>query len=566
MIRLRRTGNWPSSLSSLTACLLACTGSLHAPSPGHPVAQAAATGGEAIVADASSGTGGSAGLAPARDALDVTEALPLAQSPTEAYPPDAQIYLLGLVRSGRPLFVRRIQPGGAACVPVELRPSLPDGSAGELVLGDEKGRYLVRDGNLRLRGTGASRALAFDETWPVHGTTRDGVLLSGALFSTSKEACEADSTHRPLALLDGRRGGWAPGTRERSADTGNMPWVLNGRGMIPSSYFRLAGAYFSNGIRYPFELFAPLAKAWITGPLAGGSGQPRIVDYRLDSGHLRLGDVVLDHEPILLDDPPADAEPALVETGAHDFVRDFLAEKRTLHVPLWREGGVECAPVDMSKLRGTFTVPTYSGGTRNLEYVKEDQGIAVWHATFHQGLPGGGIGGTIAVCDHQPDYFSIHGRDADSYHVSGSRWFFDGAECERQRKHVLPSLVHVVNVESDACGRADARLVARPSGELRAGKYYVRPRGRRSCVSIEVVGHEGAWPQSWDVRVRDGSSGSGLESFTYEDVARGRFLWRTSPDSLDGELLEMKPFKHGVQVGNTRWYRDKASCTRAAQH
>jgi hypothetical protein len=65
------------------------------------------------------------------------------------------------------------------------------------------------------------------------------------------------------------------------------------------------------------------------------------------------------------------------------------------------------------------------------------------------------------------------------------------------------------------------------------------------------------------VRVSDSLRGSGLKSFTYEDVAHGRFLWRSTADSLDGELLEMKPFKHGVQVGKARWYRDKPSCENA---
>jgi hypothetical protein len=562
MTRPRPTTNWPGFLSSPTLCLLACTGSLPAPSPGHPVSQTAGEGGKSTIIDAA-GTGGQSGVAPAKDASFAPEALP-PTSRAEAYPPDAQIYLLELIRRGQPLFVRRIQPSGVACVAVELRPSLPDGSAGELVLGDEKGKYTARDGKLRIRGAGASRALTFDETWPVHGTAREGVLIAGALFSTSKERCGADLTHRPFALLDGRYGGQALGLRERSAGTGNMPWVWNGRGMIPLSYFRLAGAYFSNGTRYPFELFPPLAKAWITGPLAGGSGQPRLVDYRRDSGHLRFGNVVLDHEPTLLDDPPADAKPAFVETGAHDFARDFLAEKRTLYVPLLREGGVACAAVDMSKLRGEFAVPTYSGGTRNLEYVKQDQDIAIWPGRFEQEVFAGGRRVVAQTnCESQPSHLFVHGLDADSYHLSGSRWFFDGAECDRQRKHVLPSLVDPASVDGSGCAPDDTRLVARPSAELKPGKHYLRPSGKESCVPIEVVGHEGAWPQSWYVRMRNASPGSGPEGFTYEDVARGRFLWRSSPDSLDGELLEIKPFKHGVQVGNTRWYRDKSSCENA---
>ena len=514
-------------------------------------------GGKTIVADAS-GFGATPGSSPAKDASSVIEAPPLADSPTEAYPPDAQMYLLELIRRRQPLFVRRIQPSGAACVAVELHPSRPDGSAGEILFGDENAKYTVRDGYLRISGVGASRALMFGETWSLNGTAREGVLIVGSLFSTSKEGCEADSVHRPLALLGGRCGGWVPGTWERSPEAGDMIWVLNRRGMIPLSYCRVAGAYFSNGTRHPFELFSPLGKAWITGPLAGGSGQPRIVDYRLDSGRLKLGDVVLGREPILQEDPPGDAEPALVETGAHDFARDFLGERRTLHVPLLREGGVECAAIDMSHLRGEFAVPTYSGNTRNLEYVKQDHGIAIWHARFVQSSTDDELNprATSAVCDGQPDYFSVHGRDADTYHVSGSRWFFDGAECERRRKHVLPSLVHVVNVEDDACGQADARLIARPSAELKPGKYYIRPRGKKSCVPISAdYGY---------VRVPDGSRGLGFGSFAYEDVARGRFLWRSSPDSLDGELLEMKPIKHGLQVGNTRWYRDKASCENAS--
>ncbi len=79
-------------------------------------------------------------------------------------------------------------------------------------------------------------------------------------------------------------------------------------------------------------------------------------------------------------------------------------------------------------------------------------------------------------------------------------------------------------------------------------------------MPIEVLGRERQWPQSGYVRMPGGLNRLAPETFTYEVIAHGRFLWRGSPDSLDGELLEMKPFKHGVQVGNTRWYRDKSSC------
>ena len=542
------------------AGLLACSGSLHAPAPGHPVAQAAGEGGKPIVVDAS-GAGGNPASVSASDASQVTEALPLATPLAEAYPPDAQTYLLELARKGQTLFVRLLQRGGAACVAVELRPSLPDGTAGEFVLGGQQGDYVVHQGYLRVSRARPRRDFFHGETWPVHGTARDGVLLSGTLFSTSKEACEADLTQRPLALRDNRCGPVPELSKKSRTDADDMPWVFNGRGMFRPC--RQAGAYFLNGTRYPIELFPPLAQAWITGPLAGGAGQPRVVDFRFESGHMKLGDVVLDHAPVVLSYPPADAEPALVETGVHDFAHDFLAEKRTLHVPLLRQGGVECAAVELSKLHGKFTVPTYSGRRRKLEYVKDDIGITVWHARFFQGPGGGRLGGTIAMCDQFPTYLSVHGRDADSYHVSGSRWFFDCAECERQRMRVLPSLVHVVNLQDDACGRKDARLVARPSVKLQTGTYYVRPRGANSCVPIEVTAPKRPLLESGRVRVPDASRVPGLESFTYDDVARGRYLWRSSADSLDGELLEMKPSEHGVQIGDTRWYRDKSSCEKA---
>jgi hypothetical protein len=221
---------------------------------------------------------------------------------------------------------------------------------------------------------------------------------------------------------------------------------------------------------------------------------------------------------------------------------------------------VECAAVDLSKLHGSFTVPTYSGNRRKLEYTKDDFNIAVWHARSFQGFLDGRLGGRAAVCDRFPSHLSAHGRDADSYHVGGSRWFLDEAECERQRAHVLPALVQVVNLEDDGCGRADARLVARPHAELKPGTYFVRPEEGRSCAPVEVVGRERQWPESGYVRMPESPHGSMLKSFTYEIIARGRFLWRSSPDSLDGELLEMKPLKHGVQVGNARWYRNKSSC------
>ena len=136
----------------------------------------------------------------------------------------------------------------------------------------------------------------------------------------------------------------------------------------------------------------------------------------------------------------------------------------------------------MSHLRGEFAVPTYSGNTRNLEYVKQDHGIAIWHARFVQSSTDDELNprATSAVCDGQPDYFSVHGRDADTYHVSGSRWFFDGAECERRRKHVLPSLVHVVNVEDDDEGREhgahDAQHEGHAAGHaLRLPKTLIFP-------------------------------------------------------------------------------------------
>jgi hypothetical protein len=53
-----------------------------------------------------------------------------------------------------------------------------------------------------------------------------------------------------------------------------------------------------------------------------------------------------------------------------------------------------------------------------------------------------------------------------------------------------------------------------------------------------------------------------VQGFSFSEVAAGRYLWRSSADPLAGELVEMKPFKHGAQIGETRWYRDEASCRR----
>ena len=51
----------------------------------------------------------------------------------------------------------------------------------------------------------------------------------------------------------------------------------------------------------------------------------------------------------------------MVETGAHDFARDFLAEKRTLYIPLlhyqWDRDPTWCAAVDLSKLHGKVILP-----------------------------------------------------------------------------------------------------------------------------------------------------------------------------------------------------------------
>jgi len=520
--------------------LLACTVSLPAPSHGDPLANVAPA---------------PHAVAAVPDAGRQLRAAPEDSIVTQADPLDAQTYLLELARSGRTLYVHYAR--STSCTAVELHPSTPDGSAGEILLGHRKGSYTVRQGHVVV-SRGGGKDFLLDEGWRLHGAAHNGVLISGALFSTSAGACEADRSHRPLAFREDRCGSAPELNPKPSAEADDIPWVFNHKGML--SPCDEAGAYFSNGVRYPFELFVPLGQAWITGPLAGGSGQPRLVEYRVESGHLRLGDRVLERMPVVLSSPPSNAEPALVETGAHDFARDFLADTRTLHIPLLREGGTACAAVDLSKLHGEIRVPTYSGHTRKLEYVKDEIGINIWPGRFEKGFDDGRLGVTVAVCDMWPEHLSVHGRDADSYHVNGSRWFFDAEQCERQSAHVLPSLARLVNFGGGVCAHNDPTLDARPAVYMGTDTYYVQPGGVESCVRIQVVVPDRSWPFPGYVRVPGVLTDPERETFMYDNVANGRFLWQHSSDPLYGELFEIKPFARGVQIGGARWYRDASSC------
>ena len=550
MIPSRPTRNWPSCLSSLALCICACTGSLRSPPSRQTLTPATGAGGQPVVPP-TPGTGGQPGAGSEPEAASVAE----------PGPQDAQAHLLEMVRGGQTLYVRRVGRPSPGCVAVEVHPQSPDASVGEIFLGDERGNYAIHQGHLRASRAGASQNLAMDENWSLNGARRDGVLISGALLSTSQAACESDRTHRPLGLFHDTCGQLPEFSRPMAAEASDLPWVLSGLGIATPC--RWAGAYFWQGKRYPFQLFIPLGQAWISGPLAGGSGQPHTVDFHVESGHLKLGEIVIARGPFEMSFPPADAEPALVETGVPDFARDFLAEKRTLHIPLLLEGQTSCAAVDMAKLHGKIRLPTYSGRWRTLEYVKNEFGIEIWRASFDKPtFTDERLGTTHTVCGIAHDHLSVHGRDAESYHVNGSRWFLDGGQCEEQRMHVLPALTHLVNLTRDPCGSPDAHLIARPPAQLRTTTYYVRAPGGQSCVAMELVVPKQPWFQAGYARPRASSPDTQVQGFSFSEVAAGRYLWRSSADPLAGELVEMKPFKQGAQIGETRWYRDEASCRR----
>jgi hypothetical protein len=209
-------------------------------------------------------------------------------------------------------------------------------------------------------------------------------------------------------------------------------------------------------------------------------------------------------------------------------------------------------------------LPSFSGNPRKLEFQKDDFGLSVWPARSEKGSSAEGRRAvTIAVCDSRLVHLAVHGRDAESYHVGGARWFFDRAQCEQQRAHVLPSLVDLINLESTPCAPNDAGLLARPPAHLKTGTYYVWQPDAKSCAPIEVAGPKQPRLQSGYVRVKAGLATAELSDFRFDEVGHGRYLWRSGGDSPDGDLLVSKPFEAGVQIGETRWYRDEPSCRQA---
>jgi hypothetical protein len=526
---------WPSCLSSLVACAIVCGG----PPPTYP---------------AEPSPHGTESRAHAGD-LDQ----------------DAQSKLLRFLRAGQTLFVRRVLPEGDACVAVQPRPSLPNGWMGEVLVGDQRGAYTVHRGHWSIFRSGAAKDFAVAERWTLHGVSRDGVLVSGALMSTSRESCEADSTHRPLALFHDRCGDLRGLPRAGGAGATAMPWVFTRED--PSTSCRLAGSYFAQGVRYPFEFFVPRGRLWLTGPLVGESGQPTVVTFKVEAGRLKLGSGLPilpglpDIGPVIEPLPPTEAQPAMIETGASDFARDLLAEQRTLFIPLLRDGAESCAAADLSRLHGRVMLPSFSGQARALEFVKDEAGLEVWRADrITSNAKPAQRNLTIGRCRAGHVRLAVHGRDANTYHVGGSRWFFDRAECERHRGKVSPSLVDILNVTKDACGGADASLVARPGVAWRARTYSVREDTSSVCARLDVVA-PAAGSRVPGQMLLHGPAASAERRFWFEAVAGGRFIWRSAwegANPTEGELVEVRPRDHGLAVGKAIWFPDERSCNAAA--
>jgi hypothetical protein len=522
---------WQRFLSSLAILGVACSGSqrVEAPAPAHEqkVAMVARDAANPDAPDVS-----------ARDALVAV---------------DAQDWLLEGVRRGQPFFIKRLSPSGTACVEVRFRPSPNDPQSGDVSLGELRAKYLLHHGHLTVSRADGGKDFATGESWETHGVARDGVLLSGALLAISKPACEADVVHRPLALIHERCGEIPTLVRRSSAAPGEMPWLFTAFGL--ANPCRWAGTYVADGKRYPFEIFPPLGQAWLTGPLAGE--RPRVADFRVQSGRLWIDGRALDVTPVVVPSSSVDlAPPVAASPDEHDFARDLAAEARTLYIPLLREGQPSCTAIEVSKPNGKWVLPSYSGEPRTIAYVKDDLGVEIGLA---------GIVKTKAVhgkrrvdataCTSPHVHLTIHGRDAESYHVDGSRWFFDGAACERERFRVLPAMVDLLNVVGDPCAAPDSHLAARPGASLQTGRYFVPRADPTAFQAVDVLapvrGTRGL------AHVEAAASDPEPRSFTFEEIAGGRFLWRTFPNRPGGELLPLLPFDGGVQVDGTRWYRDQ---------
>jgi len=124
-----RMRTWRSFPSSLLLCWLACSG------PQRPRAADCPT-----VPSVTTAPTVPPGLTTARwsESLDAgpEAAATISSAPDEkAETIDAQARLLELLRRGKTLYARQALPAGVACIKVEPRPSLPDGSAGELRFG-----------------------------------------------------------------------------------------------------------------------------------------------------------------------------------------------------------------------------------------------------------------------------------------------------------------------------------------------------------------------------------------------------------------------------------------------
>ena len=532
-----RMMTWPSSLTSLVVLAIACNSSQRVKSPGgalsaHPM-------GSATRVAAIAPSGNAAGAEPSPSAND------------EPGPLDAESKLLQFLRAGQTLYIKQALPDGIRCVTVEPRPSVSNGSAGLVILGTKKSEYTVDQGRWNISPA--------RESWALHGASSQSVLVSGALLTTTKEACEADTTRRPLALVRERCAA-LPLPLRRANEASDTQWIFTRQ-----TFCGAAGAYFSQGKRYPFEFFAPLGVAWLTGPLAGSSGEPRLVPMRFDSGRLELGETVIDAMPFLYV-PPKDAEPTTVEAGAHDFARDFMAESRTFYIPLLREGNVSCAAADLSHLHGNVILPRYSGSKLELEYIKHEFGVEIWLANQHERLPEG-RGSLVRGCGMIHSHLSVHGRDHDSYHVDGSRWFFDRNECERQRGQVLPSLIWDLNLKNDACAEPDKALLAREAVAWKGGAYYVPDGQRRSCLSIEVsVDATSRYFLSGQIAKHLALPQAAVVNYRYNILAKGRYIWLTpfnSADATIGQFHELRSNADGVQVGDEPWFTDKLKCTQS---